>query len=680
MRLQDPLAALKGMGPKTTAVFAKHGIVTLEDLLYFFPRGWVDARTITPLRDFRPGQGALISGQIVTVREGMSQRTRIPYLRALIADVTGTVEALWFHPRFIREKVKVGASVQLYGTLQGWNPTNRALISPKFIDSPGMYALYSEIGGLTSARVRHFFLQVRSLMRDVEDYVPSNIALEESLLPLAQALEYMHFPPSPEAIQQAKQRLAFDELFFLMAPAILARRERERERAEVLTPTGSPVATWIHSLPFTLTDDQVAAIEAILHDLGQPTPMQRLVQGDVGSGKTAVGLAAVVEAAAVGKQVAWLAPTELLARQHFMTAQNFLPNTITIGLWTRTSHELWKGGGVEQATAASVGQADLVIGTHALLTEKVHFQSLALLIIDEQHRFGVKQRAQLRLFAGKPIHLLSMTATPIPRSLALVLYGELSLSTIRQKPLGRKPVTTRVVTEENRAKAYAFLDAHMSYKQQIYVVCPTIEPAKKEEANILNQLFETVEEKKAVTTWYESLKKHFPTRRIGMLHGKMKASEKEAIMNQFREGKLDMLVATTVIEVGVDVPNATVMVIEAAERFGLAQLHQLRGRVGRSDRQSFCFLFPSASEQQENARLRVMEETNDGFVLAEKDLELRGPGELTGITQSGVPALRYASLQDVALIERIRALSPAIMHSTPYEHMSERFWRMYHPE
>ncbi len=676
MELSYPIGVLKGMGPKTREVFHQHGILTLEDLLYFFPRGWMDASTVVPLSELRVGKPALIDVQIVTIKEGMSQRSRLPYMKCMVADTTGSTEVIWFHPRFLRQKVKVGARFLLHGTLNRLGNVV-TLVSPKFIDTPSVLPVYPQIGGLAPHKVRPLMLQLKPLIAKVPDYLPESVIAGQNLLSLQATLAAMHFPDSLDAIVQAKKRLAFDELLMIVMPSLMNQEARDKEIVPTLTIQKNEVDTWIKSLPFPLTDDQQTVITTILNDLAQTKPMNRLVQGDVGSGKTVVGLAAMLAVLSAGKQVAWLAPTELLAAQHFSTAQKLVSPEISLGLWTRSHHATRSE---DKADLSTVLSQQFIIGTHALLQDKIEFKNLELLIIDEQHRFGVNQRAKLRNFGGKPIHLLSMTATPIPRTMALLVYADLRLSVIKQMPAGRKPITTRVVEDANREKAYAFIDQHIAAGEQIYVVCPAIEPTKDDEASVFNTLFESVDEKKAVTTWVKELQVVFPQRRIQELHGKMKSAEKEEIMTAFREGRINILVSTTVIEVGVDVPNATFMVIENAERFGLAQLHQLRGRVGRGEKQSFCLLFPSSDSKKENERLQLMESTTDGFVLAEKDLELRGPGELTGLAQSGLPALKYASLQDAQLIETVKNVAQDLLHNPLFAASLERFWRFYHPE
>lgn len=679
LHLGQSIINIKGMGPKTAEVFESHGIRTVEDLLYFFPRAWMNASTVVPIAELRFGMGTLIEVQVAALKEGMSQRTRIPYLRATVADSSGYIDVMWFHAKYLRGKVRVGTKLLLYGQMQGFRQQDRVMMSPKILKEPCIQPVYPTIGGLPSYKSRPIIEQLKDVVETIPDYLPDSIRLEHSLLPLNQTLKSMHFPADITHINLARLRLGFDELLMLMVPSLVAKAERDQERTESLTLDSGKVKTWCDALPFSLTEDQQQVIAEILQDLGKTKPMNRLLQGDVGTGKTVVGLAAALQAILAGKQVAWLAPTELLAKQHFETAKKLFAGH-AVGIWTRTHHLLSDGGEDKKVSVEEVTQLPLVIGTHALLSDKVLFRDLGLLIIDEQHRFGVKQRAQLRLFGGHPVHLLSMTATPIPRTMALLLYGDLSLSVIKQKPAGRKEIVTRVVTDASRDKAYQFIDEQIAKGGQVYVVCPLIEPAKDDEANMFTQLFEPIEEKKAVTTWATELQQHFPDRAVAILHGKMKAADKDRVMQSFRSGETDILVSTTVIEVGVDVPNANIMIIEGAERFGLAQLHQLRGRVGRGERQSFCLLFPSSEEKSESERLKIMEQTNDGFVLAEKDLELRGPGELTGLSQSGIPPLRFASLQNTEQVQKVQSIAVELLANPAFKQSLERFWRQHHPE
>ncbi len=680
--LSDPVTYLKGLGPKTATALQKHGIMTVEDLLYFFPRGWIDASRVIPIRDVRIGVSAAVRVTVIQLREGISQRSRLPYLRAVVQDNTGSMTVMWFHPRFVKPKVPVGTELLLHGTLQGWRAQDAVMMAPKILSAPSIIPVYPSMQGVAAHRIMALLRQVREVANQVVDFVSESVRSEHELLSLGEALQTMHWPNHVNDIARARARLAFDELMMLVVPSLASLREREKEVTEQIDIDRAGVEQWCKTLPFVLTHDQQTAITTVLNDMSRTAPMNRLLQGDVGSGKTVVGLAAALAAMRAGKRVAWLAPTELLARQHFATATQFFhTENISIGILTRTQHEISRAGEIKEAKREECYTQPLVIGTHALLADTVTLANIGLLIIDEQHRFGVKQRAQLRILGGKPTHLLSMTATPIPRTMALLLYGDLQLSTIKEKPIGRKPVITRVVEAGDRDKAYDFLDQLMTSGAQIYVVCPLIAPAsEKETVDIPNELFQLVEDKKSVVAWGQTLQEKFPQRRIGVLHGQLKAAEKHEIMEQFRHRALDLLVTTTVIEVGVDVPNATCMVIEGAESFGLAQLHQLRGRVGRGERQSFCLLFPTSDKGNGLKRLKLLESTTDGFVLAEKDLELRGPGELTGLMQSGLPPLRFANLQDGERLTLVRNVAEQCLDDPVFRAGYDRFWRLHHPE
>ncbi len=686
MELANSIGRLKGMGPKTAAVFANHGIQTVEDLLYFFPRGWINATQIRKLNELRLEESGLVEVQVVSIKQGMSLKTRKPYFQAVVADSSGAINIVWFYAVYLKQKIKPGVQLKLYGRVRNWGRESRAIFSPRFITEPCIIPVYPEIGGLISSKIRVIMQQLKPLLTAVPDYLPESVRTEQHLLSLPETIEAMHFPSDLDMIIDAKKRLGFDELLMLVVPSLIAKEQRGGEIAEAILNQKEKIEQWLKAVPFSLTNDQHTAIHDILSDMSQTKPMNRLLQGDVGSGKTIVGLAAAYQTILNDKQAVWLAPTELLAKQHFETAKQLMPSLYSVGLWTRTQHLIASKD--NKVSSDDVVQQPLIIGTHALLSEKVQLQNLGLLIIDEQHRFGVKQRAQLRNFspkgthlgASKSIHLLSMTATPIPRTMALLLYGDLKLSTIKEKPVGRKKILTKVVDVANRMKAYQFVDNLIAKDNQAFVVCPTIAPSVDDEANVMNQLFQTTEEKKSVTSWYKELVKLFPHRKIGMLHGKLNVSEKEAVMNAFRAGEIDLLVTTTVIEVGVDVPNASIMIIEGADRFGLAQLHQLRGRVGRNDKQAFCFLFPSSSDKANNARLKCLEEIDDGFELAEKDLQLRGPGELTGFEQSGIPPLRYASLHNSEFVVKVRQVAELLIHDSQFQQSFQRFWRLHHPE
>lgn len=681
LELHHPIGALPGVGPKTGDVFHKQGIRTVEDLLYFFPRAWIDATKVSPVSEAKRDTPILCDVRVISVKSGMSHKNRLPYIRAVLADESDTIDAMWFHAPYLKTKLTTGSRHLLYGTVHGWKSGERMLVSPKFMNQAEIIPVYTEIGGLNSEKIRRFISSLLPALEKTQDHLSDDVRTTLGVASILETLQKIHAPQSLQDITVAKARLAFEELMMVAVPSLLAKSQREAEQAVPLSVASDVVNEWVDTLPFHLTNGQSEAVSILLRDIEKTRPMNRLLQGDVGSGKTVVALAGALKTVRAKRQVVWLAPTELLAAQHFSTTQQLLQRhhpDIQVVLWTRT--QKIKTGTESPAIKKDLDRADIVIGTHAVLNDSFVFEQLGLLIIDEQHRFGVKQRALLRKLSDRAVHLLSMTATPIPRTMALTLYGDLDISTIREKPLGRKDVVTRVVGDVDRPKAYDFIEKHMQAGHQVYVVCPMIEPTADKEANLFIEKFQSMEEVKAVTQWFSEMQKVFPSRRVGLLHGKMKGVDKEKVMQQFRDGSIDILVSTSVIEVGVDVPNATIMAIESAERFGLATLHQLRGRVGRSDKPSFCFLFPSTREKMENTRLQLLESTNDGFILAQKDLELRGPGELTGLAQSGLPRLRFATFDDLEKIEKIKEVLPELAASEHFREAVDRFWRLYHPE
>jgi len=485
------------------------------------------------------------------------------------------------------------------------------------------------------------------------DHLPPSLREEYGLVDLGTALRQAHFPDDRKALEKARYRLAFDELFVFQIGILRQRQLWRSAPGRQLPVDPSMLEALLQSLPFSLTGAQRRALEHIVADLSSPHPMNRLLQGDVGSGKTVVAAVAMALAVAAGAQAAMMAPTEILAEQHYRTLSalfaRFPGRPIQVRLLTGSVT-----GAEREAIYAGLadGSVDVAVGTHALIQESVNFQNLALVVIDEQHRFGVRQRAALRQKGYNP-HLLVMTATPIPRSLQLTIWGHLDVSVIDEMPPGRQPITTRVIMPRERERAYAFVRSQVAKGRQAFIICPLVEESEKIEA-------------KAAVEEYERLRRDvFPDLRLGLLHGRMKGEEKDAVMSAFARGELDILVATSVVEVGIDVPNATVMLVEGAERFGLAQLHQFRGRVGRGEHPSYCLLVAESASAEAEERLRAVESTTDGFVLAQKDLELRGPGEFLGTRQSGLPDLKMASIADLRLLERVREAAGRLLETDP---------------
>ncbi len=524
-------------------------------------------------------------------------------------------------------------------TLPGLGEDNQ---KQELIHTGRIVPIYSESKGLTSKWLRGKIKEVLNLISEIPDFLPLEIKEEYNLMDLDTAVREIHFPQNQEMLQKSKIRLSFDELFLIQLNYLKQKIDWQTNQSPIVEFQEGVVKKFVQSLPFQLTFDQKRCAWEILKDLKQPHPMNRLLEGDVGSGKTIVACIAILNVVKAGYSAVLICPTEVLAKQHFERIKKLLkPLGVRVELLVGSTKKSLKEK-IHQAISS--GEIDLVVGTHSLIQEKISFKNLALAVIDEQHRFGVEQRAAIRRKNQTHLapHVLLMTATPIPRTLALALYGDLDLSLIREMPPGRQKIITRFVRPQERSKAYDFIRKKIAAGRQCFVICPLIEESDK--LGI-----------KAATSEFEKLSKEtFPEFRVGMLHGKMKASEKDKIMFKFQKGELDILVSTPVVEVGIDVPNATVMLIEDAERFGLAQLHQFRGRVGRGQHQSYCFLFTESSARTVYARLKAILEAKDGFELAEKDLEIRGPGEIYGLRQHGFPDLKMASLKDLNLIQKAK--------------------------
>ncbi len=641
MNLATSLDHIKGVGVKTAQQFAAAGLETVNDLIHFLPRAYEDFSEITHIEDISPGK--------VTVKamcEKISTRTVRRGLRittATLADDTGKIQAIWFNQPYRETQLKSGDEFFFsgeyefsYNKYQLSNPSAEK-VSDMPVQTDRILPIYRAIKGLKTPLVRKILNELRPLMAMMPDTLPPSIVHSQKVIGHGQALLAIHFPESLEAIQKAKERLALEELFELLLASQLNKQENAT-LAGWRIPFKQPVVkAFVQALPFALTNAQRAAAWEILQDFEKPTPMNRLLQGDVGSGKTVVAGLAARQAAEAGFQTAIMAPTEILASQHADTLHRLLePFNVRVGLLTGSV----KGKAREQVySAIERGDIDVVVGTHALIQDMVVFHKLGFVVIDEQHRFGVNQRHALLNKSTNMPHLLAMTATPIPRSLALTVYGEMDVSVLNELPKGRRPIVTKIWSPNSRPQLYAQIEEELNAGRQAYVICNLIDN------NPTNDL-------KSVQQEYTRLNIGvFKHRSIGLLHGKLKPAEKEAVMERFAKHEIDILVSTTVVEVGVDVPNATVIVIEDADRFGLAQLHQLRGRVGRSSHQSYCYLITSSSAKP-NQRLREIEKSNDGFYLAEVDLQLRGPGEIYGRAQHGALNLQIATLADTRMIAR----------------------------
>ena len=641
MNYSTSLEKIKGVGEKTGAQFAAAGLFTVGDLITFLPRKYEDFSHATSIADIQPGK--------VTVRARCESVTTRPVRRgmkvttATLSDGTGKIQAVWFNQPYRATQLKSGDEFFFsgefefsYNRYQLTNPSAEKA-SDVSTDSDKILPIYRAVAGLKTQLVRKILAELRPLMTMLPETLPELLVKREKLVNYSNAILGMHFPDTREQTDAARERLAFEELFQLLLASQFNKQENAKLHGWHIPFDQSVVKQFVTELPFDLTNAQRRAAWDILQDFEQATPMNRLLQGDVGAGKTVVAGLAARQAAHEGFQTALLAPTEILASQHAVTLDKLLsPFGVKVGLLTGSVK-----GKARQVLyeAIASGDVDVVVGTHAIIQSKVLFHKLGFVVIDEQHRFGVAQRQELLKKSEKMPHLLAMTATPIPRSLALTVYGELDVSVLNEKPKNRKDIITKLWSPNSRAQLYELIDAEISKGRQAYVICNLID------SNPENDL-------KSVQAEYKKLQNSvFKHRRIGLLHGKLPSSEKDAVMQAFAKGELDILVSTTVVEVGVDVPNATVMLIEDGDRFGLAQLHQLRGRVGRSDQQSYCYIVPSDSKKP-SQRLKEIEKSTDGFYLAEVDLKLRGPGEIYGRAQHGALNLQVATLADTQLISR----------------------------
>ena len=646
LKPETPVQYLTGVGPVMAKKLERLGIENIRDLIFYFPRKFDDFSKPQPIAKLQIGQDAIIKASIMQIGQRQTKWRRMSIVEGLLADDSGQIKAIWFNQPFLVKILKPGTEWLFAGRV-GFDRNQRAktLSVYQYEKEPIIIPVYPETEGLSSRYLRKIKKPlINQVDKLIDDFLPSKILKEENIIDLQSALRRIHFPKEDRDIETAKKRLGFDELFLISLRMIQIKKELQKETALPAKIDKLLLRDFVSKLPFRLTNAQRKSAWEIIKDLERKIPMNRLLEGDVGSGKTVVAAMAALVAADNNWQSVWLAPTEILANQHFKNVSELLkPYNLRVGLLTSTDKK------------ADLKKDDLIIGTHALLQKNIALPHLGLIIIDEQHRFGVKQRAHLRQ-SGLIPHLLSMTATPIPRTLALALYGDLDISIIDEMPPGRQKVATRVISPENRQQTYNFIRQQIKSGRQAFVICPLIEPKDSLKLN----LFE-VDRKSAIQEYEKLSKTIFPDLKIGLLHGRMKSDEKEKTMRKFNLGKLDIIVSTAVVEVGIDVPNATVMMIEGAERFGLAQLHQFRGRVGRSHHQSYCLLFAEAWTENTRKRLEAMINCHNGFQLAEEDLQIRGPGELVGLRQSGLPDLQMASLQDIIMVKKARKAAERVI-------------------
>ena len=645
--LSDPVTILKGVGPTKAKQLAALNIFTLRDLICHFPRGYEDRTKLVSIEKLEVDKPACFKAMVMNTPRTSHVRKGLDITKVQVADHTARLTLTFFNQKFTAEQLRYGEEYIFYGAVSGdfigynmTSPVFEALSAPP-VTTRRILPLYPLTAGLSNATLLKTIRQALAICDPPEEIIPEPVRQQYGILPADRAYTAIHEPSSMEEAEMAKRRLIFEEFFVFSAGLSLMRAARAEKKVPAYTNTN--LRPFYGSLPFTLTGAQRRAIEEITADLENGTPMNRLVQGDVGSGKTMVAAAAAFLAAANGQQAALMAPTEILAEQHYASLSKlFTPLGLRLALLT-DSMPVKEKRLVREAIAS--GGIDFAIGTHALLSDATVFHDLGLVITDEQHRFGVAQRSKLSAKGHDP-HLLVMSATPIPRTLALLMYGDLEVSILDELPPGRESVDTFLVSESMRQRINAFIRKQVAEGHQCYVVCPAVE--ENEDLNL-----------KAATVWAETLQKTvFPDLRIALLHGQMKGTEKEAVMAAFSRGEGDVLVATTVIEVGVDVPNATLMVIEDADRFGLSQLHQLRGRVGRGRAKSYCILTTRNRGEDTLKRLKALCKTTDGFKIAEEDLALRGPGDFFGSRQSGLPVFRVASLScDLATLKQAQEAS-----------------------
>ncbi len=674
-----PVTSIKGISTNLAARFQRLGVRTVRELLYFFPRRHIDYSQRKSISMLVEGKDETVVANVWEARVTNFGKRRST--EAIVGDDTGNIRVVWFNNPWVAKSLKantrivISGRVALYRGQHVFESPEWEIDESETIHTGRLVPIYHLTQGLSPRQTRKLIkLAVDSWARSLVDFIPSSIRARQNLLDLPGAVCQAHFPEDLAAKDKARVRLAFDELFLLQMGVLSKKRawQEGQPNAAIVVDTEAreSLRRFAESLPFRLTSAQEKALREILTDLSKPKPMSRLLQGDVGSGKTVVATAALLVTVSNGFQAAFMAPTEILAEQHYATMRQLLSRKsqclVDSGRISSYSGPLSRPvsvalltGDVGAATRREIrqkirdGDIDIVVGTHAIIQNQIEFHRLGMAIVDEQHRFGVSQRSALRQKGSNP-HVLVMTATPIPRTLALTLYGDLDLSVIDQLPAGRQIIKTKWLKPEQRDNAYAFIKREVSKGRQAFVICPLVEES------------EAIQAKAAVAEYERLSNLVFLGLKVGLVHGRMPASEKDDVMRQFREARLDILVATPVIEVGIDVPNATVMLVESADRFGLSQLHQFRGRVGRGTEQSYCILLADNPSEVGSQRLDIIERVHDGFRLAEEDLRLRGPGEFFGTKQSGLPDLRMARLSDVPILEAARSEATTLFGVDPH--------------
>lgn len=672
MTFDTPLSTISSIKKPTLAKLVRMGIVTVRDLLYHFPFRYEDYSAVLAIDALVPNELCTIEGTVTHIEAGRTFKKKMFLTEVALEDATGKIRLIWFNQRFVSQTLKVGMTIRVSGKVtsdrQGLLMQNPAFerSSRDATHTGRLVPVYPETAGLTSKFFRWQLTNIFQKLTTYPDPVPEDILKKLHLPSLKQAFFYIHFPKDATHELLARKRFAFDEMLLVQLKALQVKALFETAKATALSSDAFLIKKFLGTLPFTLTNAQLKASSEILQDMGKTRPMNRLLNGDVGSGKTIVAGLAAYASAENGFQTAILAPTEVLARQHFESLTKVFAGTgHDVALFTG-SYRILDGQTTTRPTllkAIRAGIPKIIVGTHALIQDDVAFDNLALIVVDEQHRFGVSQRAKLQELSFNSLdgsqelvpHFLSMTATPIPRTLTLAFFGNLDLSLLDELPKNRKPIITKIAKNaKDREKIYEFIRSEIKKGRQAFVIFPLVE-----ESMALKDVKAAVAEREHLA---ETI---FPHLSIGLLHGKLKAKEKEVVMRDFKEKKYDILVATAVVEVGIDVPNASIMMIEEAERFGLAQLHQFRGRVGRGEHQSYCFLLPGKESAVANERLKILEKTNNGFEIAEADLGIRGPGAFFGSRQSGLPDIAMENLNNMRLITIARDEAKNILMADP---------------
>jgi ATP-dependent DNA helicase RecG len=687
LSLDTQIEKISGIGPISQKKLKRLRIKTVNDLLFHFPCRYDDFSNVLPISKVKINEVCTISGKVLEIKSERTWKKHLYITHAIIEDKTGAIKTVWFNRPYLNKIIKKGDNLFVSGKITisknevcFQNPVyEKKLENDNLTHTGRLVPVYPGTTGLTSRWFRYILKPILTELKDkIPETLPQKLIKENNLPSVSEALWQVHFPDLHELAQKAQKRFSFEELFFIELFVLRERAKLSKEKAIPFEMNVGLIKRFVDSLPFKLTDAQRKTSYRILKDLEKPRPMNRLLEGDVGSGKTVVAAIAALNVAKKGYQVAFMAPTEILTKQHFFGVAKLLENfNLDIGLLTGKQDQFisrkLKNQTIEISRKKMLektlsGELNILIGTHALIQKRVKFGKLALVVLDEQHRFGVEQRSHLCKRSNGNLqkriipHLLSMTATPIPRTLALTIYGDLDLSLLDELPKGRKKIITKIIGQEKRKETYSFIKKEIKKGRQVFVICPKIEK-KEKNGNEKKGVWDDV---KAVKEEHKKLSQEiFPDLNVEMIHGKIPVKEKEKIMRNMKNKKIDILVSTSVIEVGIDIPNASVMMIEGAERFGLAQLHQFRGRVGRARYQSYCFLFTTSPDQLNRQRLKALVESESGFKLAQIDLEIRGPGSFTGTRQWGIPDLMMDSLKDMKLVEKTREAAKEILTEDP---------------